>query len=53
MIRLARTGDTVLVESREMTGIGPKRGGGGGGGGGVRVKTTENKIYWPNWVTPI
>jgi hypothetical protein len=45
MIRQTRTGDTVLVKSREMTGrtqalqcwLGGKRG----------VKTTENKIHWP------
>jgi hypothetical protein len=44
MIRQARTGDIVLVKSREMTNriqtlpwwL-----------GGERVKTTENKILWP------
>jgi hypothetical protein len=48
MDRQARTGDTVLVKSREMTGGGKSQtlpwwlGGGG-------VKTTENKIHWPRW----
>jgi hypothetical protein len=45
MIRQARSGETVLVKSREMTGIGAKRSRGGCGGEGV--KTTENKILCP------
>ncbi len=50
MDRQARTGDTVLVESKEMTGRNQKlpwwlwRGG---------VKTTENKIHWPRWGHPL
>ncbi len=46
-----RTGDTVLVKSREMTGRTetlPWRRGGGEG-----VKTTENKIHRPRCVSRI
>jgi hypothetical protein len=46
--RQARTGDTVLVKSREMTGRSQKLPLGLGGAG---VKTTENKIHWPRWET--
>ncbi len=46
MIRQARTGDTVLVRSREMIGrrqVLPRWLAGDG------AKTTGNKIQWPRW----
>jgi hypothetical protein len=43
MDRQARTGDTVLVKSREMTGREPSTAMWMNGGG---VKTTENKILY-------
>jgi hypothetical protein len=46
MDRQARTGDTVLVKSREMTGRTQTLPWWLGGGG---VKTTDNKIHWPCW----
>ncbi len=39
--RQARTGDTVLVKSREMTGIGPKHCSGGLGEKGLRRQKTK------------
>jgi hypothetical protein len=46
MGRQARTGDTVLVKSRERRGqVGPTHCLGSLGEEGV--KTTENKIHWP------
>jgi hypothetical protein len=47
MDRQARTGDTVLVKSREMTGRSQILLWWQGGGG---AKTTENKILWPCWL---
>jgi hypothetical protein len=44
MDRQARTDDTVLVKTREMTGRSKTLPWWLGGGG---VKTTENKIHWP------
>ncbi len=49
MIRQARTGDTVLVKSREMTGIGAKRQTQPWWLEGEGVKTTEIKIRWHHW----
>ncbi len=46
MDRQARTGDTVLVKSREMTGRSQTLKWWLGGG---RVKTTEKKIHWLCW----
>ncbi len=46
LVRQVRTGDTVLVKSREMTGRTQKLPWWLGGEG---VKTTENKIHWPRW----
>jgi hypothetical protein len=46
MDRQARTGDTVLVMSREITGTSHPLPWWLGEG---EVKTTENKIYWPRW----
>jgi len=46
MDRQARTGDSVLVKSREMTGRSQSLPGWLGKG---EVKTTENKTHWPRW----
>jgi hypothetical protein len=50
MIMQDLTGDTVLVMSREMTGIQDPNTAVVAGGEGV--KTTENKIHWHRWVDP-
>ncbi len=47
MIRQARTGDTVLVKSREMTGRTQTLPWWLRGEGIKNRKTTENKIHWP------
>ncbi len=45
LIRQARTGGTVLVKSREMTGGSQTMPWGEGGGrGGEGIKTTENRV---------
>jgi hypothetical protein len=49
MIRQARTSDTVLVESREMTHRSQTLPWWLEGGG---IKTTENKIHWLRCLTP-
>jgi hypothetical protein len=46
MIRQARPGDTVLGNSREITGRSQRLPWWLGVEG---VKTTENKIHWPHW----
>ncbi len=48
MDRQARTGDTALVKSREMTGRSQTLPWWLGGEG---IKTTENKIHWPRCVS--
>ncbi len=45
-LRQARTGNTVLVKSKEIGRTQTLV----AGGGGVGVKTTENKIQCPSWM---
>jgi hypothetical protein len=49
MIRQARTGDTVLVKSREMREPNTDVIALGGDG----LKTMEHKICWPRWCTQL